>query len=34
LREYGWRGNAAKEENGGGVRHPLALPKVYIFGQA
>jgi len=27
LREYGWRGNAAKQENGGGARHPWHSPK-------
>src|SRR5215831_9893019 len=30
LREYGWRGNAAKQENGGGARHPWHSPK-FIF---
>src|SRR5262249_42014657 len=26
-REYGWRGNAAKQENGGSARHPWNSPK-------
>src|SRR5215467_1500314 len=30
LREYRWRGNAAKQENGGGARHPWHSPK-FIF---
>src|SRR5262249_31191762 len=30
LRAYGWGGNSAKEENGGGARHPWHSPK-FIF---
>src|SRR5262249_34781062 len=30
LREYGWRGNAAKQKNGGSARHPWHSPK-FIF---
>src|SRR5262245_45190865 len=30
MREYGWRGNSAKQENGGGARHPWHSPK-FIF---
>src|SRR5215831_20734065 len=33
LREYGWRGNAAKEENGGGARHPWHSPKFIFLAQ-
>src|SRR5215831_17769154 len=31
LREYGWRGNAAKQENGGGARHPWHSPSLYFW---